>query len=74
MGKEYCEFCDGRTYDDKRGNCMACGAPRKHSNIVGAEVTQAFVIESLSTASISCQVVDYYDMQVWQDGRWRAYP
>lgn len=27
--KEHCEYCNGTTFDDGRGNCCACGAPRK---------------------------------------------
>jgi len=26
--KHTCEYCGGHTHDDKRGNCVACGAPR----------------------------------------------
>jgi hypothetical protein len=26
--KEYCPYCRGETYDDKSGNCIACGGPR----------------------------------------------
>ena len=28
-----CEFCNGYTYDDRRGNCSACGGPREHIEI-----------------------------------------
>lgn len=27
--KFWCEACGGMTYDDIRGNCSACGAPRE---------------------------------------------
>lgn len=27
--KQSCTYCGGHTVDDERGNCGACGAPRK---------------------------------------------
>lgn len=32
MNKKNCEYCKGITYDDTRGHCIACGAPRKNDN------------------------------------------
>jgi ribosomal protein L37E len=26
--KQKCEYCNGYTFDDHRGSCCACGAPR----------------------------------------------
>ena len=28
----HCEYCKGMTYDDSKGNCSACGAPRTEEN------------------------------------------
>lgn len=46
-----CDYCHGITYDDDRGNCIACGAPRSIVN-VGAmpqvpEYLRAFQATSL---------------------------
>lgn len=27
--KIFCQYCHGRTFDDSRGNCIACGGERK---------------------------------------------
>jgi hypothetical protein len=26
--KKHCDYCKGKTRDDSKGNCIACGAPR----------------------------------------------
>jgi hypothetical protein len=33
--KQKCSYCGGVTYDDKRGNCIACGASRDEANVKG---------------------------------------
>jgi ribosomal protein L37E len=33
MNKVQCDYCNGVTYDDERGNCIACGAPRSAENV-----------------------------------------
>lgn len=31
--KTKCEYCHGRTEDDARGQCVACGAPKKDEEV-----------------------------------------
>lgn len=35
MNKTYCEYCHCVTFDDERGNCLACGAPRTQEQPYG---------------------------------------
>lgn len=42
--KQACGYCRGITYDDSRGNCVACGAPRED-----APATQPVYIPSVWT-------------------------
>jgi len=30
--KKGCDYCKGSTHDDARGNCCACGAPRREQS------------------------------------------
>ena len=31
--KHYCEYCLSTSYDDDRGNCICCGAPRSKNTV-----------------------------------------
>ena len=43
MNKQHCDYCGGDTFDDTRGNCAACGVPKKKNQ----EQSEGFTIVNL---------------------------
>jgi len=46
--KYRCEWCGGRTFDDDRGHCVACGGPRTRSGAQDMYLNSGYALWVLS--------------------------
>lgn len=60
MIKHDCEYCHGNTYDDSKGHCMACGAPRQMEHNRNQRVTPTKLYDTGMTSSSLTSIASGY--------------
>lgn len=58
MSRQTCDYCHGVTFDDQRGHCVSCGAPRAFLGIDFGSVETHRGVRAHYLAS-TCAPVDF---------------